>query len=107
MQVDKACIPSPRSWQMLESSSSLKCQKWSSDLIVVPMASRENLRVFLALCRDSAIVYKGLEGLLSSPSNIMQSCFQPVWHSSASVLYQGLRGNQFLKCRRPASPQIG
>ena len=37
-----------------------------------------------ALLCYGTIVYKGLESLLSSPSNMSFSCFQPLWQSSAS-----------------------
>ena len=63
MWVERAWIPSMGSWQTLERSSFQECQKCSSDLIAVSIASRASQGI-LQLWGNGAIINEGLESLL-------------------------------------------
>ena len=55
-------MPSLGSWHTSKSSSSQKCQKWSSDLIVVPVES-STCQVIFGYLSNGTIANEGQESL--------------------------------------------
>ena len=79
MCCDSAWNPSSGNCCKSDISSSRWVQKWSSDFIVVPIASNAALGLSIYPAFMTPLSIRLWRAFLSSPSNISFSCFQPLW----------------------------